>query len=175
MWTLRKQRLINAIAGKSEMRLEEWERPEARNTSHSTSVEVDGRMIEIDAEGYLIHATDWSRAVTEALAESDGVELREDHWLLIDFLHRFYAEYEIAPDMPILSRNLCKDQEDCSWTRALYQKAFSRWRQDGLPLCGSARPRRQKLPLRHTSCSPDLHQGPTTYRSSATDPGVGSG
>ena len=124
MWTLRQQRSINAIAGKFEMRLEERERSETRNTSHPTSVEVDGRMIEIDAEGYLIHATDWSRAVIEALAERDGVELREDHWLLIDFLHRFYAEYEIAPDMPVLSRNLCKDQEDCRWTRAYIKKLF---------------------------------------------------
>jgi TusE/DsrC/DsvC family sulfur relay protein len=106
------------------MRLEKPDRPETLSPAHPISVEVERRMIEIDAEGYLVHASDWSRAVTEFLAEADGVELGADHWLLIDFLHRFYAEYEIAPDMPILSRNLCKDQQDCRWTRTYIKHLF---------------------------------------------------
>jgi sulfur relay (sulfurtransferase) DsrC/TusE family protein len=37
--------------------------------------------------------------------------------LLIDFLHRFYKEYGIAPEIPILARNLCRDQDDCRWDK----------------------------------------------------------
>ncbi|MEW8505850.1 MAG: TusE/DsrC/DsvC family sulfur relay protein [Candidatus Thiodiazotropha sp.] len=90
----------------------------------SKTIEVEGRMVAIDDEGYLLDFGDWSPAVTEALAETDGVKLTEEHWLLIDFLHRFYAEYEIAPEIPILARNLCKDQNDCRWTKRYIENLF---------------------------------------------------
>jgi len=53
-----------------------------------------------------------------------GVELEDDHWLLIDFLHRFYSEYAMAPELPVLARNLCKDQKDCRWTRKYINELF---------------------------------------------------
>lgn len=90
----------------------------------SKTIEVEGRMVAIDDEGYLLDFGDWSPAVTEALAEADGVKLTDEHWLLIDFLHRFYAEYEIAPEIPILARNLCKDQNDCRWTKRYIDNLF---------------------------------------------------
>lgn len=87
-------------------------------------LEVDGRFIALDPYGYLVDPGDWSRAVTERMAELDGVELGDDHWLLIDFLHRFYAEYAVAPELPILARNLCKDQQNCRWTRRYINSLF---------------------------------------------------
>lgn len=86
--------------------------------------EVEGRMIELDRYGYLVNPDDWSAAVTEKMAEQDGVALEDDHWLLIDFLHRFYKEFAVAPEMPILARNLCKDQKDCRWTRKYINELF---------------------------------------------------
>ena len=88
------------------------------------TIEVEGRLIAIDVEGYLLDFNDWSPAVTEALAEADGVKLTDEHWLLIDFLHRFYEEYKIAPEIPILARNLCKDQNDCRWTKRYIETLF---------------------------------------------------
>jgi tRNA 2-thiouridine synthesizing protein E len=88
------------------------------------NIEVEGRMIPIDDEGYLVDFNDWSPAVTEAMAEAAGVKLTDEHWLLIDFLHRFYKEYEIAPEIPILARNLCKDQNDCRWTKRYIETLF---------------------------------------------------
>jgi tRNA 2-thiouridine synthesizing protein E len=87
-------------------------------------LEVDGRLVKLDAEGYLVDPAQWSAAVTSMMAEQDGLELDDDHWLLIDFLHRFYAEYSVAPDLPILARNLCKDQKDCRWTRKYIKELF---------------------------------------------------
>jgi tRNA 2-thiouridine synthesizing protein E len=106
------------------MRLEQQERSEKRKATHAPSIEVEGRFIPIDSEGYLLDVDDWSPAVTETLAARDGVSLGEDHWTLIDFLHRFYKQFEIAPEMPILSRNLCKDQQNCRWTRRYINTLF---------------------------------------------------
>jgi len=87
-------------------------------------LEIDGQLIKVDEQGFLVDSSDWSRAVTEYMAEQDGVELEDDHWLLIDFLHRFYSEYAMAPELPVLARNLCKDQKDCRWTRKYINELF---------------------------------------------------
>ncbi len=106
------------------MRLEQQQSGRPEILASTLSIEVGGRLIELDMDGYLVDPGDWSAALTERMAEDDGVILTDDHWLLIDFLHRFYAEYQLAPELPILSRNLCKDQNDCRWTRKYVKSLF---------------------------------------------------
>lgn len=107
------------------MRMEEVTGRSAVQEPHGHAViEVEGRFVQIDQEGYLVNAGDWSTAVTESMAEADDLELLDDHWLLIDFLNRFYTEFQVAPELPVLARNLCKDQHDCRWTRKYIKQLF---------------------------------------------------
>ena len=104
----------------------------------TATLDINGRYIQTDVEGYLLDISDWDRDVTEQMAAEDGVELTRDHWILIDFLHRFYKEYQVAPEIPILSRCLCKDQGDCRWNRKYIRNLFplgakSACRYAGLP------------------------------------------
>ncbi len=120
------------------MRLEQHAEQSNTKLTDIFVLEVEGRTIHTDAEGYLLNITDWSPAVSETLAAEDGITLGDDHWLLIDFLHRFYKEFDIAPELPILSRNLCKDQKNCRWSRTYIKKLFpngakSACRYAGLP------------------------------------------
>lgn len=88
---------------------------------------VDGRVIATNAEGYLLDASDWSPEVTEQMAARDGVALTDDHWLLINFLHRFYRDYRVAPEMSVLSHlshQLCRDQRKCCWNRKYIRELF---------------------------------------------------
>lgn len=96
----------------------------AASQARNLVLEVEGSFVELDEEGYLIDANDWSRELTIHMAELDNIELGDDHWLLIDFLHRFYKEYDLAPELPVLARNLCKDQHDCRWTRRYINSLF---------------------------------------------------
>ncbi len=88
------------------------------------TLEIAGRYIQTDVGGYLLDLSDWDREVTVEMAAADGLELTEDHWVLIDFLHRFYREFQVAPELPILSRCLCKDQHDCRWDRKYIRQLF---------------------------------------------------
>ncbi|MEN8177540.1 MAG: TusE/DsrC/DsvC family sulfur relay protein [Pseudomonadota bacterium] len=106
------------------MRLDHQQRSEALQQAKFPILEVGGKIIPTDDQGYLLDFNDWNPAVSEAWAEEDDIKLDEDHWTLIDFLHRFYKEFEIAPEMPILSRNLCKDQHNCRWSRTYIKKLF---------------------------------------------------
>ena len=107
------------------MRIEEaTDRQAAGRPDEHAVIEVGGRTIAVDMQGYLADPADWSREVAEYMAQIDGVKLEEDHWILIDFLNRFYAEFEMAPELPILARNLCKDQHNCRWTRSYIKELF---------------------------------------------------
>jgi tRNA 2-thiouridine synthesizing protein E len=87
-------------------------------------LEVGDRSIATSINGFLLDHSDWSPEVTEAMAAADGVELTADHWLLIDFLHRFFGEFGVAPEMAVLSHSLCRDQGDCRWTRKYIRELF---------------------------------------------------
>ena len=89
-----------------------------------TELAIDGRAIVVDDEGYLLDSSDWAPAVAELMAEADQVELGEDHWIAINFLRDFYAKYQIAPELYLLQRTLCKHEGDCRWSREYLRKLF---------------------------------------------------
>ena len=71
-------------------------------------LEVNGRHLEIDEEGYLVNTSDWSPEVAEAMSSMDGLELGQDHWEIIKFLREYYDQYQIAPAIRILTREVGK-------------------------------------------------------------------
>lgn len=85
---------------------------------------VAGKPVKLDAEGYLIDPAEWCVAVTEQLAENDNLLLTTDHWLLIGFLHRFYQEYRLVPELPTIVSQLCGTLPNCRWKRNYIHKLF---------------------------------------------------
>jgi len=45
-------------------------------------------MPELDAEGFLVDPNDWTEAVADELARSEGIVLGDDHWDAIRFMRR---------------------------------------------------------------------------------------
>ena len=68
----------------------------------------NGRVIETDEEGYLTNLSDWSEQIAGQLAGFDELELTAAHWEVIYFLRDYYTEYQIAPAVRILTRNIGK-------------------------------------------------------------------
>ena len=50
------------------------------------SIEVDGKTIATNDNGYLDNVEDWSEAVGQAIADSDQLEMTEKHWDVINYL-----------------------------------------------------------------------------------------
>ena len=69
-------------------------------------LEINGIEYEVDAEGFLQHHSDWSRAVAEGMAARDGIELDAAHWEVIKFLRDYYFKYQIAPAIRVLTREI---------------------------------------------------------------------
>jgi len=71
-------------------------------------IEVNGKTIELDDEGYLTNLDDWDETVANALAQQDELELSENHWEVISFLRDYYDEYQIAPAIRVLTKAVGK-------------------------------------------------------------------
>ncbi len=58
---------------------------------------VDGRHIELDDDGYLRDLAEWNEDVAQALAEREGLALEVAHWEVIHLLRDFYREFQLSP------------------------------------------------------------------------------
>lgn len=54
------------------------------------SYEIDGQVLEADANGFLSNVEDWSEDVAKMIAEKEGIELTEKHWDVINYLRDEY-------------------------------------------------------------------------------------
>jgi tRNA 2-thiouridine synthesizing protein E len=71
-------------------------------------IEVGGKVVETDEEGYLTSLSDWNPDVAKVLAGQDNVTLIDDHWEIINFLREYYDEYQIAPAVRVLTKAVGK-------------------------------------------------------------------
>lgn len=55
-------------------------------------------------DGYLANTADWSPEFAQELAQLEALELTEAHWELIYFLRGYFAEFEMAPPMRLLTK-----------------------------------------------------------------------
>ena len=67
---------------------------------------VAGRRIETDAQGYLCNLAQWSEEFAEEIAQRDGLKLYNDHWELIYYFQEYYEENLTHPTMHIMVRDL---------------------------------------------------------------------
>ncbi|VFU17114.1 Sulfite reductase, dissimilatory-type subunit gamma [anaerobic digester metagenome] len=67
---------------------------------------INGREIELDEDGFIIDPEEWTEEVARVFAANEGIsDLTDEHWKIINYLHEYYAENQIAP----MIRKLCKD------------------------------------------------------------------
>jgi tRNA 2-thiouridine synthesizing protein E len=57
------------------------------------NLEVDGRDIITDSEGYLVNPDDWSEAFVKVEAAREGLILNAEHWEVIRFLRDYYSSH----------------------------------------------------------------------------------
>jgi tRNA 2-thiouridine synthesizing protein E len=52
--------------------------------------EVEGKVLESDAHGYLVNATEWDEKVGEVIAAAEGITLTQAHWDVMNYLRDEY-------------------------------------------------------------------------------------
>ena len=69
-------------------------------------IDVNGKQIEINEEGFLLKPEEWDEEVAKGLAKAEeGLEeLSDDHWAVINYIREYYLEKNLAP----MVRKMCK-------------------------------------------------------------------
>lgn len=71
-------------------------------------LEFKGKKYEIDDDGYLLNWQEWNEDLAGHLAEIEGINLTEAHWEVIKFLRNYFLQYQIAPMIKILVKEIGK-------------------------------------------------------------------
>ncbi len=86
------------------------------------TVEIAGKQVEVDEDGYLVNLEDWTKDVAEVFAKEDDLELTDAHWEVINFLREYYEKYQIAPMIKILVKEIGKTMgKEKGNTKYLYE------------------------------------------------------
>jgi len=69
-------------------------------------LEVNGRSVETDIQGFLQHEEQWSEYFAKEQAQKDGIQLYNDHWELIYYFREYHDSNMISPTMHTLVKEL---------------------------------------------------------------------
>lgn len=63
----------------------------------NNQLQIGGRSIALDKEGYLVDLSDWDEDVAVALASQEDITLGPTHWEVINLLRIFYNRHQMSP------------------------------------------------------------------------------
>jgi dissimilatory sulfite reductase related protein len=70
------------------------------------TMEIEGRIFEVDGDGFLAHPETWDQEVARLIARYDGItEMNENHWAIVNIIRRNYEEKGMAP----MIRTICQE------------------------------------------------------------------
>jgi len=72
------------------------------------AIEVSGKTVETDEEGYLVNLADWSEDVANVIAKTENLDMTQNHWEVVNFLREYYNEFQIAPAVRVLTKAIGK-------------------------------------------------------------------
>ena len=69
-------------------------------------MQVDGKTIEFDKDGFMADPSLWDDKVAAAIAGEEGLDsMSEKHWGVVRFIRDYWKEHDLAPPV----RLLCKE------------------------------------------------------------------
>lgn len=72
------------------------------------TVQVNGRPVATDVEGYLKNLEDWSEDFARAQARAEQLELTEEHWQVIYFLRSYFEEHRVQAQVRVMISHFAK-------------------------------------------------------------------
>ncbi|NJL06917.1 MAG: TusE/DsrC/DsvC family sulfur relay protein [Methylacidiphilales bacterium] len=73
-----------------------------------SAYQLNGSAIAHDEEGYLVDIAEWSPDLAELIAKSESIAMTSEHWEVVNFLRSYYEEYQVAPAVRVLVKEMTK-------------------------------------------------------------------
>ena len=65
--------------------------------------ELDGKTFGTDEEGYITDINVWNPELAVLIAKHENIEMTDDAWEVINFLHKYYKNHQAHPGIRILT------------------------------------------------------------------------
>lgn len=66
-------------------------------------MQVGGKDIELDQDGFMRDPALWDREVAAAIAHAEGIaEISEKHWAIVEFIRTYWKEHDLAPPVRLI-------------------------------------------------------------------------
>lgn len=98
------------------------------------TIEIGGKQIQVDEEGYLVNAEDWNEQVACAIADKEGVSktcpITKEKMEILRFMREYYKKFQAFP----VPRGVCMNihqPKDCTYEE--FPDASVAWKIAGLP------------------------------------------
>ena len=88
------------------------------------ALELAGKIIQTDQEGYLLDPADWDQEVAKELAHQENIVLTDEHWPVIHYMRDYYEQRQIAADARFVIKYLAETMGKGSSARADLFKLF---------------------------------------------------
>lgn len=80
--------------------------------------------IKIDKNGYMLDSSQWNKELAIKIAEAEEIILTEDHWQVVEYVRKFYDEFNTSPSIrPLvkyLKRVLPSDKSNSLYLQILF-------------------------------------------------------
>ena len=72
-------------------------------------IEYAGKGVATDKAGYLLNVEDWQPELALILAQTENIELTNNHWEVVNFVRAFYLEFNTSPAMRALVKAMANE------------------------------------------------------------------
>ncbi len=110
------------------------------------AIEVDGRTLETDEEGFLLDPSLWDRTIAEKIARDEVLEMTSERWEVVNFVREYFEENHSVPEARVLLKALAeKIGKDNATRKYLYGLFPYGYGQQACKIAGMTKPRKLML------------------------------
>ncbi|NQT64927.1 MAG: TusE/DsrC/DsvC family sulfur relay protein [FCB group bacterium] len=78
-----------------------------------TTKDYNGKVVDVNEEGYLTEFNQWNEAIAEAIAKEEGIEQMTDrHWEIIKYLQKYFEDNGAMPSIRKLKKSGVVDTKE---------------------------------------------------------------
>jgi tRNA 2-thiouridine synthesizing protein E len=104
-------------------------------------LQVNGREIAVDDEGFLLNPDDWNMDVARHIARDLNIEMTEQHYDVVHFVRNYYEQNQVVPEARTCLQTLGAELgKDVVTRKFLYQLFPYGYGQQACKIAGMRKP-----------------------------------
>jgi tRNA 2-thiouridine synthesizing protein E len=88
------------------------------------TLQVNGKEIATDNEGYMLDPSEWSEDVALQIAQDEGLEMTQERWVVVKFVRDYYETNHSVPEARRALKDLATELGEDKGTRKFLYSLF---------------------------------------------------